>query len=290
VHSPSCTGGFDVVQVVIISKTLKVQVKHQDQEEGVSCSCQRSRNLRIAGLTNCHSTLTTPHPTPFPATTPSAGVFAPFVIISDFDDEITTLPVRPAPPSPDRTLTLCGYPLDSRDDSSNENLSETVESLHTQTASTSVVHPPPTRPLPTSLAFARRLGKEISMPLGYRAAMNRWRAASPSTCHPLLPSEIPSSTSSPPSLLPSSSCKRSRSPSPSLPSSASPSPPPTAVPPPPEHIESVRDDIETLRASLASAMQETMRLHARVGSLKQQDVVTPELLRIVRGRFTWSQL
>ncbi|GKG47386.1 hypothetical protein Tco_0506871 [Tanacetum coccineum] len=72
------------------------------------------------------------------------------------------------------------------------------------------------------------------MPLGYRAAMDRWRAASPSTYHPLLPSKT-SSSSPQPSLLPSSSRKRSRSPSPS---------PPIAVPPPPEHIESVRDNIE----------------------------------------------
>ncbi|GKF91587.1 hypothetical protein Tco_0275288 [Tanacetum coccineum] len=107
------------------------------------------------------------------------------------------------------------------------------------------------------------------MPLGYKAAMDRWRAAPPSTCHPLLPIKIPSSlspppllpasSSPPPSLLPSSSHKRSRSPSPSLPPSVSPSPlpsplpspPPVAVPPPPEHIKSVGDDIEkTLRARL----------------------------------------
>ncbi|GJX38023.1 hypothetical protein Tco_0251326 [Tanacetum coccineum] len=68
---------------------------------------------------------------------------------------------------------LYGYPLDSGDNSSDEVLSETAESLHTQTASTSVVHPLPTRPLPTSPAFARQPGKEISMPLGYRAAMDR---------------------------------------------------------------------------------------------------------------------
>ncbi|GJS42501.1 hypothetical protein Tco_0567544 [Tanacetum coccineum] len=99
------------------------------------------------------------------------------------------------------------------------------------------------------------------------------------------------SSSSPlPSLLPSSSRKRSRSPSPSLPSSVSPSPPPTAVPPPQEHIESLGDDIETLRAILASAMQETMTLRARVGSLEQHDVVTRESLRSTRGRFTQSQL
>ncbi|GJR37350.1 hypothetical protein Tco_1213034 [Tanacetum coccineum] len=129
------------------------------------------------------------------------------------------------------------------------------------------------------------------MPLGYRAAMDRWRVASPSTCHPLLPSEISSLSSPPslltlsslppPSLLPSSSRKRSRSPSPSI---------PTTVPPPSEHIELVGDDIETLRASLASGMHETMTLRAKVGSLKQHDVVTRESLRITRGGFTRSQL
>ncbi|GJS34102.1 reverse transcriptase domain-containing protein, partial [Tanacetum coccineum] len=176
--------------------------------------------------------------------------------------------------------------MDSRD------LSETVESLHTQTPSISVIHPPPTRPLPTSLAFARRPGKEISMVLGYKAAMDRWRAASPSTCHPLLSSEIlslslspsllTSSSSPPPSLLPSTSRKRSRSPLPS--------PPPTTVPPPPKHIKLIRDDIETLRASLASVMQETMTFCARVRSLEQHDVVTRESLRIARDRITRSQL
>ncbi|GKE69665.1 hypothetical protein Tco_1527737, partial [Tanacetum coccineum] len=125
------------------------------------------------------------------------------------------------------------------------------------------------------------------MPLGYKAAMDRWRGASPSTCHPLLPSEIPSlssppslltsSSSPPPSLLPSLSCKRSRSSSLSLQSSVSPSPPPTAVPPPPESIKLIRDVIETMRASLASAMQETMTLHARVGSMEQNDVEVREL-------------
>nr|GEU81566.1 hypothetical protein [Tanacetum cinerariifolium] len=120
--------------------------------------------------------MTTPSVTPFPATTPRAGVFAPFVIVSDFDDEITTLHVRPAPPSPDHTPTWSGYPLNSNDDSSNEDLSEIAKSLHTQTDPTSVFHPPPTQPLHTSLAFSRRSGKEISMPLGHRAAMDRWIA------------------------------------------------------------------------------------------------------------------
>nr|GEZ41540.1 hypothetical protein [Tanacetum cinerariifolium] len=87
--------------------------------------------------------------TPFLATTPRARVFTLFFIISDSDDEITTLPVRPAPPSPDHTLDLYGYTLDSGDDSSNKYLSETADQPR----------------------------KEILMPLGYRAVMNRWRAA-----------------------------------------------------------------------------------------------------------------
>ncbi|GKC26003.1 hypothetical protein Tco_1028153 [Tanacetum coccineum] len=73
----------------------------------------------------------TPRPTPFPATTPRTRVFTPFVIISESNDEITTLPVKPAPPSPDHTPALYGYPLDSSDDSSDEDLSDTAESLHT---------------------------------------------------------------------------------------------------------------------------------------------------------------
>nr|GEV77861.1 hypothetical protein [Tanacetum cinerariifolium] len=130
------------------------------------------------------------------------------------------------------------------------------------------------------------------MSLGYRAAMDRWRATSPSSCHPPFPLEIPplsstpsllaSSSSLPPSLLPSSSRKRPRSPSPS--------PPPAPPPPPPEHIESVGDDIETLRTSLASAMQETMTLRARVGLLEQHNVVTRDSLRIARGMITRSEL
>ncbi|GKA44725.1 hypothetical protein Tco_0737521 [Tanacetum coccineum] len=168
--------------------------------------------------------MTTPRPTPFPATTPRAEVFTPFVIISDSDDEVTTLPVRPAPPSPDHTAALYGYLLDSGDDSSYEDLSETVESLHTQTALTSVVHPSPTRSLSTSPVLASQPGKEIPMPLGYRAAMNRWRAAPSFTWYPLLSSELPSL-----------SRKRSRPLSPSL---------LLSVPPSPKHMESVGDIIE----------------------------------------------
>nr|GFC58960.1 hypothetical protein [Tanacetum cinerariifolium] len=80
--------------------------------------------------------MTTPRPTPFPATTPRVRVFTSFVIIYDSDDE-----------------------------------SETAESLHTQTASKSVVYPPPTQSLPTSPVIASQPGKEISMPLGYKASM-----------------------------------------------------------------------------------------------------------------------
>ncbi|GKD65060.1 hypothetical protein Tco_1307168, partial [Tanacetum coccineum] len=99
--------------------------------------------------------------------------------------------------------------------------------------------------------------------------------------------------SPPPSLLPSLSRKRSRFPSPSPPPpplvSSSPLPSPIVLPPP-EHIESIGDDIETLCASLASAMQEMMTLRVRVGSLEQHDVVTQESLRIARGRITRLQL
>ncbi|GJW98163.1 hypothetical protein Tco_0179971 [Tanacetum coccineum] len=66
-----------------------------------------------------------------------------------------------------------------------------------------------------------------------------------------------------------------------------PDPPPSiAVPPQLEHVELIRDDIETLRASLTSAIQETMTLRTRVGSLDQHDVVTQESLRIARGIIT----
>ncbi|GKE53461.1 hypothetical protein Tco_1488617 [Tanacetum coccineum] len=88
--------------------------------------------------------------TPFPATTPHAGVPVLFIILSDYDDEITTLPVRPTPPSPDYVPDSPDYSLDSdldsdpsKDDSPRDDLTETAKSLHTQAASTSVVHPPP---------------------------------------------------------------------------------------------------------------------------------------------------
>ncbi|GJY36856.1 hypothetical protein Tco_0422234 [Tanacetum coccineum] len=88
------------------------------------------------------------------------------VIISDSDNEITTLPIRPAPPSSDRIPALSSYPLDPDDDSSDEDLSETAESLHTHTASQSACDP-----LPTTCFF--RYWKDISMPQGYIKAMDR---------------------------------------------------------------------------------------------------------------------
>nr|GEV61581.1 hypothetical protein [Tanacetum cinerariifolium]GEW85677.1 hypothetical protein [Tanacetum cinerariifolium] len=84
--------------------------------------------------------MTTPRPTPFFATTSRARGFTPYGIIFDLGDEITTLPIRPAPPSPDCTPALYGYPLDSGDDSIEGDLSDTTESLYTQSTSTSVVH------------------------------------------------------------------------------------------------------------------------------------------------------
>ncbi|GKF36862.1 hypothetical protein Tco_0113620 [Tanacetum coccineum] len=84
--------------------------------------------------------MTTPRPTLFPATTPRTGVLVLFVIISDFDDKITTLPVRPAPPSSDRIPALHGYPLESGDDSSDEDLSETAETMaHTRRSATNQI-------------------------------------------------------------------------------------------------------------------------------------------------------
>ncbi|GJV59157.1 hypothetical protein Tco_1465257 [Tanacetum coccineum] len=180
--------------------------------------------------------MTTPRPTPFLATTPRAGVLVRFIIISDFYNEITTLPVRPAPPSSDRIPTLYGYPLDSGDDLSNEDLSVTTESLHTQTAPTLVVHSPPTRPLSTSPAFARRSGKEIlTSPPSFLPSSSS------------APSFLSSSSTPSPSLLPSSSRKRPRShslpPSPSVSPLVSPlslpplpSPPSTTLPSPPEVV------------------------------------------------------
>ncbi|GKF89844.1 hypothetical protein Tco_0263807, partial [Tanacetum coccineum] len=68
------------------------------------------------------------------------------------------------------------------DDSPNEDQTEAAESLHTQTALTPVVQPPPIRPLPTSSAIVLLPRQEIPLP--------------PSTTSPSspLPSLLPSST------------------------------------------------------------------------------------------------
>ncbi|GJX89762.1 hypothetical protein Tco_0343088 [Tanacetum coccineum] len=76
--------------------------------------------------------------------------------------------MRPVPPSPDHIPALYVYPLNSGDDSLDEDLSDTAKSLRTQSASTSVVHPSPTQSLPASLVLANQPEKEIPMPLGYR--------------------------------------------------------------------------------------------------------------------------
>ncbi|GJT47571.1 hypothetical protein Tco_0956286 [Tanacetum coccineum] len=113
------------------------------------------------------------------------------------------------------------------------------------------------------------------------------------------PSPAPPS-SPPPSLLPSSSHKRSRSPSPPL-SLVSPPPPPpvalvalTLVLPmdelSPERIESVEDDVETLRARLAYAEYENVALRVKVETLEQHNEVTRDLLKIAKGRITLLQL
>ncbi|GJS65530.1 hypothetical protein Tco_0680094 [Tanacetum coccineum] len=79
--------------------------------------------------------------------------------------------------------------------------------------------------------------------------------------------------------LPCSSRKRSKSPSPS--------PPPTAVAPPPEHIESVGNDIETLCASLASAMQETMwLLKSHLGLREAENGTAPIVTKTINGKET----
>nr|GEV03397.1 retrovirus-related Pol polyprotein from transposon TNT 1-94 [Tanacetum cinerariifolium] len=180
-HSPKEIPGLGHNRVICIrGGVLAESFKFSESSIGVKCNTCGStvhsttdHNEFDHFKRDCHNTVTTPRPIPFPATTPRAGVFAPFVIIYDSDDEITTLPVRPTPPLPDRTPALYGYPLDSRNDSSDEDLNKTAKSPHTQTASTLVVHPPPTRSLPTSPTFSSQPRKEIPMPLGYRATMNR---------------------------------------------------------------------------------------------------------------------
>ncbi|GJX24399.1 hypothetical protein Tco_0228844 [Tanacetum coccineum] len=81
--------------------------------------------------------------TPRPSVTPHTRVLIPFIILSNADDEVTTLPVRPAPLSPDYVPASPDYSPDSdsdskpiKDDSLDKDLTETSESPHTQTALT----------------------------------------------------------------------------------------------------------------------------------------------------------
>ncbi|GJZ64561.1 hypothetical protein Tco_0620982 [Tanacetum coccineum] len=199
--------------------------------------------------------------TPRTPVTLRARIYIPFITMSDYEDEDTTLPVRSAPLSPDYVLASPDYSLSIvictkeefyrnsfedgvgvggdyacltisvilTPDSPNEDQTEAAESLHTQTALTPVVQPPPIRPLPTSSAIVLLPRQEIPLP--------------PSTTSPSSPL---------PSLLPSST--------------------------------------QTLHAILASAKQETVTLRARVETLEQHDEVTRDSLRIARGRITRLQL
>nr|GEY99875.1 hypothetical protein [Tanacetum cinerariifolium] len=91
-------------------------------------------------------------------------------MFTDSDDKVTTLPVRPAPPSPDYVPASPDYPPDSNldsdpsgDDLPGEDLTDTAESLPTQTTLTSIVHPPtvllppPAVPLPPSTVPPKRI-------------------------------------------------------------------------------------------------------------------------------------
>ncbi|GJT13639.1 hypothetical protein Tco_0860681 [Tanacetum coccineum] len=125
-------------------------------------------------------------PTPRTFIMSRTGLFILLIILSDFEDDDTTLPVVSAPSSPDRVPASSSYSPDSdsdfeptKDDSSDKNLSETAKSPQTQSALTPFVQSP--------------------------------SATSPS--------------SPPPSFLPSLSRKRSRSPSPPLPPVSPPLPP-----------------------------------------------------------------
>ncbi|GKB38637.1 hypothetical protein Tco_0883579, partial [Tanacetum coccineum] len=135
-----------------------------------------------------------------PSVTPRDGVLIPFIILSDSDD---------------------------KDDSPGDELTETAESLSTQTASTSIVHPPPSL-LPSS-----------------------------SSPPPLL---LPSSSSPPPSLLPISSRKRPISPSPP-PQSVSPPPRPSVSPPPPSAILPPPPEVVVLEVTATAT---PVRLHRMV--------------------------
>nr|GEX79096.1 hypothetical protein [Tanacetum cinerariifolium] len=161
--------------------------------------------------------------------------------------------MRPVPPSPDRTPALYVYPLNSGNDSSDEDLSDTTKSLHTQSASTLVVHTSPTQSLPTSLVLVNQPKNRIPMPLGYKSSHEPIESCTIIYRYPLLSSELPSS-----------SRKRSRPLSPSIPPSV---PPPPPSVPPPEHIESLGDNI---KASI-------WNLERRTGSICVVPVKFPEV-------------
>ncbi|GKD46316.1 hypothetical protein Tco_1270961 [Tanacetum coccineum] len=95
-------------------------------------------------------------PTPRASVTSCTRLFIPYIILSYSEDEDATLTIVFAPLSLDYVSASPDYSLDSdsdfkpaEDDSSDEDLTKTVESLQTQTALTPVVQPPPTRSLPT---------------------------------------------------------------------------------------------------------------------------------------------
>ncbi|GJS80658.1 hypothetical protein Tco_0730539 [Tanacetum coccineum] len=145
------------------------------------------------------------------------GIFIPFIILSNYEDEDTTLPVVYAllssdyvPASPDYSLNSDSDSEPTEYDSPDEDLTENAESLQTQTA----------------------LTPEIPLP--------------PSATSPYLPTL---------SLLPSSSRKRSRSPSLPLPSVSPPpavsSPAPAAV-----AMAYIEQETMTLRARVKTLEQQ----------------------------------
>ncbi|GJS87738.1 reverse transcriptase domain-containing protein [Tanacetum coccineum] len=170
---------------------------------------------------------------PRPFVTPRAGVLIPFIILFDPDDE-------------------------------------TAESLHTQTASTLVVHPPPTRPLSTSSAIVLRPGQEIPFPSSFSPPhyfCHHHLVRDLDRLHHHHQSPPPLSVLPPPSIVPPPSS--------------------TLLPPPPEHVESVADDIETMHARLIYAEQETLRaVYAEQEVRELQDFRTGDGVRTQRAMMT----
>ncbi|GJX11331.1 hypothetical protein Tco_0201190 [Tanacetum coccineum] len=82
-------------------------------------------------------------------------IFIPFIILSNSEDEVTTLLVRSAPLSPDYVSASPDYsPYSNSDSEPIENYSP--DEHLTETALTPFVQLPPTRPLPTSSAIRSR--------------------------------------------------------------------------------------------------------------------------------------